>query len=506
MGADILLFDAPGSPCARRVKIALLEKQLPFERIEVDLAAMEQKRPEYLALNPNGVVPTLAHGSFVLFEANTITRYLDEAFPDTPQLYPSQPEELAQVFNWQAAELVMAKRFRPLMYQRLLGPLTRMTKTRDEALQRARDNGAGHEGIAWETRVWSVDVISLTEEQTLVAWHHGWLAKLEQALSDRPFLLGTECAMADLSVAPRVALYPAIGIALRGRFPNTAAWIARMEARPSLAATKSDQEAKLQKLSQTPILPAANSLYRREGRPTLKERAIVAFKRPLLRKLTAKTASTRAPFIVPEIAERASPTDRFLPTNPPDRRYDCIKLFGSENDPVFNTGHFIAKQTTARTEKHTRDTFAVEIDGLNLSAPNEALELLATVATETGLKHPQTAQQTAMTRAWLAFAQGSEREFRPFCMSANGNSKLDRFITDKSMALLEIKRRLDILEKHLSKSAFLVAIGMTVADLRWHFELIALQRAGLEVTSQSILNWQKSIVASGTTAATAVTQ
>src|SRR5437899_11578999 len=86
----ITLYDAHGSPCARRVRAVLLEKDLAWTTRLVDLTRMEQKRPEYLALNPNGVVPTLVHGDRVLYESNVITEYRANAFP-APRLYPRDP-------------------------------------------------------------------------------------------------------------------------------------------------------------------------------------------------------------------------------------------------------------------------------------------------------------------------------------------------------------------------------------------------------------------------------
>ncbi|HSV08962.1 MAG TPA: glutathione S-transferase N-terminal domain-containing protein, partial [Candidatus Binatus sp.] len=100
----LTLYDFQGSPCARRVRIVLLEKGLAWTTRIVDLTRMEQKRPEYLALNPNGLVPTLVHGDRVLFESNVITEYLDDVFP-TPRLYPEDPWERAQAKMWQAFEL-----------------------------------------------------------------------------------------------------------------------------------------------------------------------------------------------------------------------------------------------------------------------------------------------------------------------------------------------------------------------------------------------------------------
>src|SRR2546427_5729487 len=150
MTESITLYDSPGSPCARRVRAVLLEKGLAWTTRLVDLTRMEQKRPEYLALNPNGVVPTLVHGDRVLYESNIITEYLDDVFPDPP-LYPRDPWARAQAKIWQAFELAMAKEFRPLMYLRVIGPYDRL-RPRDEVLADARRSTDDPAHLDWVRR------------------------------------------------------------------------------------------------------------------------------------------------------------------------------------------------------------------------------------------------------------------------------------------------------------------------------------------------------------------
>src|SRR2546430_17589419 len=121
MTEAITLYDSPGSPCARRVRAVLLEKGLEWTTRFVDLTKLEQKRPEYLKLNPNGVVPTLVHGDRVVYESNVITEYLDDVFP-SPRLYPTEAWERAQAKMWQAVEPPMAEEERPPMDPRAVGP------------------------------------------------------------------------------------------------------------------------------------------------------------------------------------------------------------------------------------------------------------------------------------------------------------------------------------------------------------------------------------------------
>jgi hypothetical protein len=58
---SFILYNAPPSTCSQRVRFVLNAKALPFEERKLDLLAGDQLKPDYLALNPNGVVPTLDH-------------------------------------------------------------------------------------------------------------------------------------------------------------------------------------------------------------------------------------------------------------------------------------------------------------------------------------------------------------------------------------------------------------------------------------------------------------
>lgn len=235
MRNDIVLYDSQGSPCARRVRAVLLEKGLEWTTRVVDLTRMEQKRPEYLALNPNGVVPTLVHGERVIYESNVITEYLDDVFP-TPRLYPHDPWGCAQAKMWQAFELAMAKEYRPLMYLRVIGPFDRL-RPRDEVMADARRSTDDPAHLDWIARVYDGTAVSEDEARHLEALLAQRLDRLEQALAGRDWLLREDFTIADLSVAPRVAMYPLVQLPLE-RHPNVCAWLARVQARPAFAASE----------------------------------------------------------------------------------------------------------------------------------------------------------------------------------------------------------------------------------------------------------------------------
>ena len=72
------LYNAPQSTCSQRVRFVLNAKQLPFDEKKLDLLAGDQLEPGYLALNPNGVVPTLDHDGEIITDSSVIIEYLDE--------------------------------------------------------------------------------------------------------------------------------------------------------------------------------------------------------------------------------------------------------------------------------------------------------------------------------------------------------------------------------------------------------------------------------------------
>jgi glutathione S-transferase len=100
MTADkFVLFHGWRSSASRRVRLCLAEKGLVYESRLVDMVKGEQHSPEYLAMNPNGVVPTLLHGKRVLYESSVIAEYLDELYPEPP-LRPADAYDRALMRNF----------------------------------------------------------------------------------------------------------------------------------------------------------------------------------------------------------------------------------------------------------------------------------------------------------------------------------------------------------------------------------------------------------------------
>jgi glutathione S-transferase len=91
------LYNAPQSTCSQRVRFVLNAKGLAFEEKKLDLLAGDQLKPEYLALNPNGVVPTLVHDGEIVIDSSVIIEYLDEVAPEGESFTPKAPAERARM-------------------------------------------------------------------------------------------------------------------------------------------------------------------------------------------------------------------------------------------------------------------------------------------------------------------------------------------------------------------------------------------------------------------------
>ncbi|MDE0112825.1 MAG: glutathione S-transferase family protein [Albidovulum sp.] len=91
------VYGAPQSTCSQRVRYALHAKAIRFEEVKLDLFSGDQLKPDYLQLNPNGVVPTLVHGENVVTDSSVILEYLDEADPSLPKFAPEDAAGRAKV-------------------------------------------------------------------------------------------------------------------------------------------------------------------------------------------------------------------------------------------------------------------------------------------------------------------------------------------------------------------------------------------------------------------------
>ncbi|WP_134500772.1 glutathione S-transferase family protein [Microvirga pakistanensis] len=198
------LYSGALSLFSRKVEIALHEKGLSFERVQVPFSqtrGYSPKDPAVLAANPKGQVPVLVDNGVTLYDSTVILEYLEDAYP-APALYPDRPEERARcrlidVF----ADEVMLVPLRALMHR---------TEPRPD------DEGR-----------WIANEAKARDAEPVIAGH---FAKLEDALAGRRFLCG-RFSVADISAFMAVHYARRLGGPSLKPFPALAAWYAGLSER-----------------------------------------------------------------------------------------------------------------------------------------------------------------------------------------------------------------------------------------------------------------------------------
>ncbi|NQT02465.1 MAG: glutathione S-transferase family protein [Planctomycetes bacterium] len=96
----IQLYHHHKSTCSQKVRICLAEKEILWTSRFVDISKEENLSAEYLAINPNGVVPAIKHLGRNIIESSVIVEYLDEVFESGYQLTPDDPIDRANMRAW----------------------------------------------------------------------------------------------------------------------------------------------------------------------------------------------------------------------------------------------------------------------------------------------------------------------------------------------------------------------------------------------------------------------
>ena len=196
----IKLYDFPMSPRARKVRIALAEKGLQYEKITIDITKGEQKKPEFLAVNPNGKVPALQDDGTSIYESSIIMEYLNDKYPNPP-LLPADPGQRAHArvllhygdnpFDSACATIVGEVFFKP----------------KGQAAQ---------------------DVIAKAKQDLMAC-----LERLEKELGNNDYLVGA-FSLADVTFASWAPLFGPLQVEVPAHCPRVKAWLARLAERASV--------------------------------------------------------------------------------------------------------------------------------------------------------------------------------------------------------------------------------------------------------------------------------
>ena len=199
----IKLYHFPLSTNSRKVRIVLLEKGLDFERIQIDLTKKEQKNPEYLKIHPAGQVPAIDDEGFIVYDSTIINEYLEDEYPEPP-LLPKDSEGRARA---RLMEDFRDNFFNP--------PFV-------EIIHEVRGKPEGQRDLKLIERA-KAEIVKCFD-------------RIEAGLEGREYLAGA-FSLADIAYMPNLDLMERFNIPTDPKYKNMPAWMEKLKARPSFAAS-----------------------------------------------------------------------------------------------------------------------------------------------------------------------------------------------------------------------------------------------------------------------------
>lgn len=243
MLAMLTLYHHGSSACAAKVRFALAEKQLDWTGVYIDILAGEQFAPEYLAINPKGVVPALDHDGRILTESTLICDYVDEVFPAFP-LYPADPWLKYQVRTWTKAvdeELHPACSALTYVVSHRHTILRNGVGNFDDFLKSGGSEGRSVRELKWR---WIQEGLEAPGAADKVRLYVSYMEKMEKALADSDWLVGDAFSMADIAMAPYLNRLQALAMEpvwQQGRMPRVEDWFKRIQQRDTFRSAIRDR-------------------------------------------------------------------------------------------------------------------------------------------------------------------------------------------------------------------------------------------------------------------------
>jgi glutathione S-transferase len=205
-----VLYHMPLSPYARKVRLVLAEKRLPFE---LRLEKVWERRAEYLELNPAGTVPTLVEDNgLVVPDSMVICEYVDEAYPDS------------SLMGRTLAERIEVRRLTCWFDGKFAGEVTQ--------------NLYGEKYLRRLTRRGNPDPAAIRTGYTALRYHLDYISWLAET---RRWLAGSALSLADFAAAAHLSTLDFIGEVDWSIAPAAKDWYARMKSRPSFRGVLADR-------------------------------------------------------------------------------------------------------------------------------------------------------------------------------------------------------------------------------------------------------------------------
>ncbi|HCP01154.1 MAG: glutathione S-transferase [Alphaproteobacteria bacterium] len=228
------LYHSDHSTCSQKVRICLAEKGLDWDSHVLHFSSGDHLTPEYLKLNPNGVVPTLVHNGEPVIESSVIVEYLDEIYPE-PSLSPTDPLLRARLRSWMRyMEEVPTPAVRVPSFNKVFRPLRYENATPEDFEARIEKMPLRK---AFYRRMGQVDGFSEEEMDNAIAQIRQTCERIDLAVHEigGPWVLGSQYTLIDVTLTPLIQRMADLGYShiWKSDFPTVVAWFERIKSRPS---------------------------------------------------------------------------------------------------------------------------------------------------------------------------------------------------------------------------------------------------------------------------------
>jgi glutathione S-transferase len=232
----LTLYNAAHSTCSQKVRICLAEKGLSFKDVKVDIGkAKEHLKPEYLKINPNGVVPTLVDDDAVITDSSVICEYLEEKYPEVA-LAPKDLAQRAKMRAWMRflEEVPTAAVRVPSFNMGFLPRYDGMDRSTFEAVESDIRPIRKHFYRRMGPKGFAKQDVEASKEQIA-----NTCSRMDAALQHGPWLMGDQFTLADIIVAPLIDRMADLGMSeiWESKYPRVTDWYERIQQRPSFQQT-----------------------------------------------------------------------------------------------------------------------------------------------------------------------------------------------------------------------------------------------------------------------------
>ena len=196
----LTIWGRPNSVNVQKVLWCLRELELPFARIDAGMQFGRTNEPDYLAMNPTGRIPVLVDGDYVLWESNSIMRYLCMAYGEASPIYPQDAKRRAGVDRWLDWTLSTLQPVdRPVFWALVRTPVAQRDMA---AIQRDADAAA---------TIWRI---------------------VDRQLATRRFIEGDDLTLADIAIGAFARRWLGVEGIIKPNLPELDRWFAQLGDRP----------------------------------------------------------------------------------------------------------------------------------------------------------------------------------------------------------------------------------------------------------------------------------